>query len=397
VSLVEDCEGVIRGTLFDASDMAVCPAFSAVTGYAVGLYPEVAGIASRTFGLTDNSVLGTHPWSPISNVTTDANGNFSLRVFAPANYQFDFSALSENYFVDPGPKLTCISSLATIITNPIACITQPCTVLNGMNFGFLRIYGGWWQVIGGSVHGEKGITSTIPSSLLTEMSLILPDASPANKRGFLSYDTTIPYMIGSNPNAKVSASLLAAQSKYTGSPVYDWSFFDKRYNLFARTEWNGLDALSYDDLGVGYQIFRSKVPVANFDFSPTGTQKAIFLIDGDVRITSDIVVPEGAFLAVISSGTITFDSSISNADGWFVGNVISVPCMDAGGDGCDKTDTQFLGNGSFVSWGSMSLGRDRAIVNNSAPSELFTYRRDLFLNAPAPMKIYAKVYKPFVP
>jgi hypothetical protein len=271
-----------------------------------------------------------------------------------------------------------------------------------MNFGFWRIYTGWWQVVGGSVHGEKGITSVIPSSLVTEASLILPNPAAGNSRGFLSYDTVIANNLGTNPNARVSTSLWEAKSKYTGSPVYDWSFFDKRFNIFAKTEWNDGEAINYVgnnvDINGNYQIFRTKLPVSNFNISPTGTQKMIFLVDGDVRVTDDIVVPDGAFLAVIAKGTITFDSAMSRADGWYVANRISIPCeaTDAVA-GCDKTDSQFLGNGSFVAWGNIDLGRDRGITNNTAPSEKFTYRNDLYDSAPKAMKIYSKVFKPFVP
>ena len=102
-------------------------------------------------------------------------------------------------------------------------------------------------------------------------------------------------------------------------------------------------------------------------------------------------------LAIIAKGTITFDQAVTQADGWYVANNISVPCLDVGGNGCDKTDSQFLGNGTFVGWSGIALGRTRGITNNTAPSEKFTYRQDLFLNAPKPMKMYTKFYRPFVP
>lgn len=397
VTLSESCQGVVRGTLFDASEIDACPAFDAVTGYSTGI-PAGKGIANGTFDLVDSSVVPPHPWSLLSPAQTDANGNYSISVYAPANYNYDFTSLGDRYLVSSGPKLTCVSNVASVPTNPITCQTQPCSVLNGMSFGFWRVYSGWWQVVGGNVHGEKGITSTIPSSLPTEMSLILPNAAWGNRRGFLSYDTQIANMLGSSANAKVSTSLWEKQSKYTGSPVYDWSFYNKRFNNFAKTTWGDGQAVSYDDKGLGYQIFVSNAGITSFDFSPTGTQKAIFLVNGDVRITSDIVVPNGAFLSIIADGTITFDPAVARADGWYVGNRISIPCVDVDGvTGCDKTDQQFLGNGSFVAWGNIDMTRDRGLTNNTSPSEKFTYRPDIFENAPAPMKVYTKVFKPFIP
>ena len=387
VSLIEDCLGAVRGTLFNASDYSSCPAFNPATGYLTGL-PAGVGAPSRSFGFS-----GT--WPPLSAAATDPQGNYSISTYAPASYNYDFSPLSDIYVTGGGPKLTCVSAVATVPGNPPSCTTQPCSLVNNMSFGFWKIYGGWWQAVGGNVYGDDGIKSEIPSSLTTEMSLILPTAG--NRRGLLSYGVTRPAnMLGTNPNAKVSTSLWEKESKY-GGQVYDWDFFDKRFNLFAKTTWSDGQAINYDDLGIGYQIFKSAGPIFAFDFSPTGTQKAIFHVNGDLRVTGNITVPSGAFLTVIAKGTITFDQAVTQADGWYVAKNISVPCKDIDGNGCDKTDSQFLGNGTFVGWSGIALGRTRGITNNTAPSEKFTYRQDLFLNAPKPMRMYTKYYKPFVP
>ena len=388
VSLIEDCLGAVRGTLFNASDYDSCPAFDPATGYLIGL-PAGVGAPSRSFGFS-----GT--WPPLSAATTDASGNYSISTYAPGSYDYEFSPLSDIYVTGGGPKLTCVSAVATVPGSDPSCLTQPCSLVNNMSFGFWRMYGGWWQAVGGSVYG-KTIKSEIPSSLLTEMSLILPDTTMGDKRGFLSYGLPkADDMLGTNPNAKISTSLWEKESKY-GGQVYDWDFFDKRFNLFAKTTWSDGQAINYDDLGIGYQIFKSAGSISAFDFSPTGTQKAIFHVNGDVLVTGNITVPNGAFLAIIAKGTIAFDPSVSQADGWYVAKNISVPCEDVGGDGCDKTDSQFLGNGTFVGWSGIALSRTRGITNNTAPSEKFTYRQDLFLNAPKPMKMYTKFYRPFVP
>ena len=204
-------------------------------------------------------------------------------------------------------------------------------------------------------------------------------------------------MLGTNPNAKVSTSLWQAQSSYTGNLIYDWSFYNQRFNLFAKTAWDGtMGSINYS--AADYQIFKTDSSVANFDFNPTGTQKTIFHINGDVNITSNLIVPDGAFLAIIAKGTITFAPNVTRADGWFVGGRIAIPCADVDGTaGCDKTDSQFLGNGSFVSWGNIDMTRDRGITNNTAPSEKFSYRQELYDNAPLAMKIYSRLYKPFIP
>ncbi len=387
--LEEDCLGAVRGTLFNASDYGSCPAFDPATGYLTGL-PAGVGAASRNFGFA-----GT--WPPLSTAVTDSSGNYSIQVYAPGSYNYDFSPLSDIYVTGGGPKLTCFSAVASVPSNPVNCQTQPCSLVNDMSFGFWKIYGGWWQAVGGSVHGDTGVRSEIPASLATEMSLILPDTTAGNRLGFLSYGTArADDMLGTNPEAKVSSELWEKESKYSGQ-IYDWSFYNSRFNLFTKTSWSDGESVVYDDQGKGYQIFQSDGSINSFDLSPTGTQKVIFHINGNVRVTGDIVVPDGAFLAVIAKGTITFDPSVSQADGWYVAESIAIPCLDVDSNGCDKTDSQFAGNGSFIAWNGFSLGRTRNLTNNVAPSEKFTYRQDLYRNAPAAMKVYTKLYKPFVP
>lgn len=384
--LSEDCLGVVSGTLFDASDLSGCPS---------PIPPELI-IPNANFGFSDLGAGGTHPWSPLTSpVSTNASGNYSLNVYAPTTYAYDFSALGNNFVVSSGPKFNCAGATAGVAGSLSSCLTQPCTTLSGMNFGFWRSYGGWWQAVGGNVYGDDGIKSEIPSSIppTEEMSLILPDG---NRRGFLSYGVPRPANIfGTNLLAKASASLWEKESKY-GGQVYDWSYYNTRFNLFTKTAWAEGQPIVYTPTSGNYQIFKTDDSVTAFNYSPEPNQFVIFHVNGDVKITSNISVPVGSFLAVIAKGTITFDTNVTSADGWYVGNNIAVPCTDLGSDGCDKTDVQFLGNGSFIGWNGFALGR-MTPTNNTTPSEKFRYRQDLFVNAPIPMRFFTRYFKPFVP
>jgi hypothetical protein len=267
-----------------------------------------------------------------------------------------------------------------------------------MSFGFYHVYGGWWQVKGGSVYADDGIKSIVPSSLVTEKSLIIPDNTPAARVGLLSYGIDRPSdMLGTNPNAKVSSELWEIKSKYAGLK-YDYAFYNTRFTSFTTTPW--IPGESVPDLGTEYEIFTVKNGgAANFDFTlpPGSTRKVIFLINGDVTITSNISVPVGAYLGVISSGTITINPSVTNVDGWYVANNLSIPCAKDGLGLCNKTDVQLKANGSFVGWNGVTLSRDQERINNTQPSELFTYRPDLYLSSPQPMKIYNRFFKDFRP
>lgn len=382
VDVVEDCNATITGTLFDASDLSSCPAD-------IGTNPAYASIryGNQSFGINGS-------WPVISApVTTNGSGNFSETVYASTTnptYTFDFSDVISAGLAS-GVKLQCQSATATVTTAGQTVVKDT---------GFWRIYGGWWQAAGGSIHAENGIKSIIPASVApANQALILPSTlALGNRVGVLSYGTSLADRFGTNPNAAVSSSLWEKESKYDGQ-IYDWGFYSTRFNSYDKTAWDGSSGSIAYDGSKPYQIFSYAGNVTLDVPDPSGNQKIIYLIDGNVNVTSDIVVPDGAFLSVIASGTITFDPAVGQADGWYVGNSILVPCEDVDGTpGCDNTDTQFLGNGSFVSWGNISMTRVLGLnANNLNPSEKFTYRKDLFINAPDAMKIYSKVFKPFVP
>jgi len=379
--LVENCIGTITGTLFDASDLSSCPAD-------IGTNPLYISLRYSNANFDING-----PWPVISlPVGTDASGNYSESVYASLTngiYSFDYTDLISSGRA-AGIKTECGPAAATV-TDQGQTVTK--------NTGFWRNYGGWWQAKGGSVYGDDNLRSIIPSSLPTEMSLILPDPTVGNRRGLLSYGVPQPAnMLGSNPNAKVSTSLWEIESKYSGQ-IYDWSFYDNRFNLFTTTAWSSGQPVNYTatDTTNGYKILKSAGSVTSFNYSPSANQFVIFHINGDVTVTNDITVPQGSFLSIIAKGTLTFDPSVTRADGWYVGASLAFPCHDVGNNGCDEDDQQFQGKGSFIGWNSISLERSNQSLNNTQPSELFTYSQDLFLNAPKPMKYYTKHYKPFIP
>ncbi|MBI2326323.1 hypothetical protein HYU91_02960, partial [Candidatus Collierbacteria bacterium] len=54
---------------------------------------------------------------------------------------------------------------------------------------------------------------------------------------------------------------------------------------------------------------------------------------------------------------------------------------------------QFVGNGSFVGWNSISLSRDQGGANNTIPAEKFTFRPDLLINAPESMRMAKYIWR----
>ena len=81
------------------------------------------------------------------------------------------------------------------------------------------------------------------------------------------------------------------------------------------------------------------------------------------------------FFALVAKGNITFDADVKIAQGFYLADgILSVAAGDK----------LFEGEGSFIGWGGVSLKRDLGETGflNLTPSEIFTFRPDLLLNAP---------------
>jgi len=389
VSLSEVCQAEVSGTFFDASYSTDC-----ATGDTTA--------SGLSFTMTDTA--GTPPalifLSPTFNGTTNYLGNYAVTLYPRAYYDFDFTSLSTFFDVTAGPRVFCGTSSEkdVLVQDSDAdrdCLTQPCTTLNNVSFGFWKIFGGWWQAVGGNAYGAGGVKSYIPPQMAsTDQRLILPDTN--GRYGVLSYGTKTAEELGQSSEARVSTVLWEVQSLYQGLR-FDFNYYKTRMDVFTQTSWDGGE-INYNDGGAGFQIFAHTGDVTLGALSLSAGQKAILLVDGSVTVNGNLLTPEGAFLSIVASENIVFNPGVTQAQGWFVAETIDLPCLDANSDNaCDKTDTQFLGEGSFVGWTNILLGRDQGLLNNSQPSEKFTLRKDMLISAPTPMKVYTKRFTPFIP
>jgi hypothetical protein len=339
-------KSVVSGRLFDASDVDSCALFD--------LLPAALGSVFADGSTTDYTM------------NTNANGYYSQEVASPDTYLLTPSVGSG--FVDL--KFPCQGSAANF--NPS---------LGGgeqiFNFGFWRQYGGWWKAIGGDVYGQGGVSSVIPASLAVEQSLLGADAN--GQDGLVWYGLGNDIYLGSNPNAFLSTSSFSAESRRRES-LYDYDFFLSKMSTLPKTAWDGYGKPVFAPDGVDYQIYTHTGDV-DFNFDVNSSEKMVFLVDGNVNVTGDVMTAVGGTLTIISSGTITFQPNVTDAQGQFLADQIVVA-----GSGADSSDPQFRGEGTFSGWYSISLERDRGDLNNSEPSEQFTFRPDFVVNAPAALK-----------
>jgi len=120
-----------------------------------------------------------------------------------------------------------------------------------------------------------------------------------------------------------------------------------------------------------------------------GAGDYVFVIDGNLRIETNITVPIGTTVMFISNGNITVANDITNIAGIFSANGDFIVQNPTGGD----QGSQLQIRGSVIAnaglknrqsglAGAFKNARDLNDENTTTPSVLFTYRPDFILNAP---------------
>jgi hypothetical protein len=338
--------GMVTGTLFDASEVDNCALMASQL---------------KVSGAVVNLDSATTDYSLVSSVL----GVYSQLVEVPNSYTV-IPVVGGGFM--PTAKLTCQGTSADFVIGGSGTVTR--------DFGFWRIYGGWWQVIGGDVYGGLGMESIIPNSLSSEEKFLIKDGVGGN--GGVAHYGTGDVEIGGGTDIAVSESGWEAESGYLGQDV-SYEYYMAKMRILDKTEWDGTDKPGFDPIE-GYEVYTHTGDIA-IDFGTEGDEKMIFMVDGDILVDGDVLVELGSHLTVISSGTITLASNVAEVHGWWVADRIVV---ESTGD--EATDIQFKGEGSFVGWDAIELNRDRGVTNNTEPSEVFEYRPDLMINAPDALK-----------
>lgn len=381
--------GEIYGTFFDASEVENC---ADVAGQ-----PKLGGVTVTATGQTG----GYGPYSQ----DTAGDGSYSLDTLRqPEDYLMSFSGLDTARY-DETPKLMCDFGVAD---NPSTWQTS----LNGggnavqWRVGFWQIYGTWFQVQGGEVYAQNGIESIIPGTCssagnwescgnVVDSGGSYTDQTPLVRKVY-NTDGSRDYAgvafigsgeinVGEADNAVVSHTGWQATSEYQGRSA-DYGYFNVVTGRVDREEWGGSGKPSGSDSGIYTSTDGpggATTIDSDWDLGGGGSDETVVIVhDGDVSITSNMNVEKGSYLAVISSGDIGIADNVTSLEGVYIAdNTISV---ESTGD--TSTDEQFIGEGTFVGWGGVSLNRDRGITNNSEPPHRFIFRQDFVVNAPDGMR-----------
>ena len=220
----------------------------------------------------------------------------------------------------------------------------------------------WFQTQGGDIHAQGNLVDKIPSTALDpNLSLDLNNYS-----GVISYKPDSQVSLGQGYPSKNTTGNWIVASEYKGKPYGSFDFFKKKYAMQMTTDnFNG--TLPIED-GVYYTS--SGINISG-SWTLGASRWLVIIVDGDVSVPADIIVPEGSFLAIASSGKITFAGSVAQAQGMFVAETI-----DTG-----ESANAFEGQGIFAAQ-NFDLNRDFGDARNqTTPAETFIARPDFIMSS----------------
>ncbi len=347
-----------------------------------------------------------------------------------------------------GTNYVCSCPAPISVTDPYLCrysgVYPP---LAGVNF-YLREYSlsntSWFQVFGGNLFASNLVASTIPESFCAGDPGCQPALNlPSNSSNPLSSGFTI--ITSSDPSRVQTSNVSSAYHSYlhltsrpenrnayalrTDLAPLSYDYFYRLAENSAITIGNGedLEPLLSDFTSapwwqpdeVNYVKINGNVSIDESQgfFLSSGQQLVVF-VDG--RLTFDdsnpgdtnrkiTSVANGGFLAFIASGDIWITPNIgyeldpntptvpvvaianSNLEGVFIAND-SLILQSKTDIGEVPPDRKFIGAGTFVGWGGVTLNRTfddgnlGPILNNNQAIENFIYRSDLLFNWPVKLK-----------
>lgn len=259
-----------------------------------------------------------------------------------------------------GASVGTTTITATVTTNPAVA---GCTASIPISVEA----GGWFQTQGGDIYTGGNLNNNIPVSASSPNLSIELDDWP----GIVSHQDTNGVSLGSGFPSKDTEGHWLAQSEYQGKPYDSFQFFKKKFATQIATEnypeGSGTNTPSENQV---YYAKSSRTLSGNWNIG--AGRWIVLLVEGNVDINTNIIVPKNSFLAIAATGNITFDPSVTQAQGMFIADgVIST------GTGANA----FEGQGVFATT-TFSLGRDLGgVQNETTPAETFVARPDFIMSS----------------
>lgn len=195
-----------------------------------------------------------------------------------------------------------------------------------------------------------------------------------NSSGVIVYDGSVAPQLKDGQVAEDSKNWVA-KSPYEGGKL-GFSYLLNRLKV-------DTSQISSGDLSqkpaAGTYYYNNSLQITTADWQVNAGEKTVIFVDGNVNVNRNLTVSQGGFLAIIASGDIIFDKTVTKAQGIFSADgIISIKGNE---EGDANPKVQFLGQGSFIGWKGFGLGRTVADPETT-PAEKFESRPDLWVNFP---------------
>jgi len=357
------CTGWVSCSNSDNSPFTVTPAVSTCT---VTLSP-----ASLPLKLGETVDL------PVANVTVQDGDASDITNINFTSSNPTVASIQQSPVIPPdystrtkaeGEGTATITTVVNLVTGG-SCSCADCTSVT------VTARDAWFQTEGGDVHAQTDIYDPIPDTVpATERycSLLGDGGYP----GVVSYGTQNGYDFSAESGKgedRVSPEGWLARFLYQAPTSYGYDYFDSLIDVEPST----LDLSAGQPAEGIYKISGNQSITGNW--SVGSTQSYVFLIDnGKLTINNNIGVAVGGFIAFIVDGAIEIDEGVTILEGIYIAN------GEIETSGQNEDNIQLSAEGMFVSWEKIPLNRKfvNESLNNTLPVETFTFRPDIWINAP---------------
>lgn len=281
----------------------------------------------------------------------------------------------------------------------------------GLNFG-IDLIGGeqWFQTVGGDLRKDNDLTNVVPDTGVCAGDVATQAYAAAAKTSATTIDPGIVFTAQSSANLGAPAGAQNAKASTKG-----WLALNNKFNPArgsVRTSYTYLhDVIAKGGLptpsvysgacsGTAPNCtFNANFPASVYtadgltipaavDYNFTGGRNYIFLVNGNLRIERNLIVPIGSTVFFSVKGDITVASGVTRIDGIYSADDNFT--VDTGGGALNVNGSVIANANHLTPGGTLINNRDLgggASGNAFCPSIKFSFRPDFVLNLPATVKV----------
>ncbi|MCL5970214.1 MAG: hypothetical protein M1450_01795 [Patescibacteria group bacterium] len=386
---------------------------NSVSGY---VYLDANGNRRKDTGEQNYAASVCFSGSTSGCITSSTATGYSFSNLSPGAYTIYVPAVPGYYSTYPAGSP---STYNIILGTSPPCSFSPNDItgpscLNGnitnLNFG-LNNETYWFQGQGGDMRVDTGFSDPIPGIAAPYASIPRTQGGTA---GIVFSGNSTPYF----GNGQASSNKWQAGNGINPETFSPTSGIRTSYAYVTNTVLQA--GLSYNTLACTYTNCTLPVNLANGVYKidqslslddpnsttlprPTYTFSAgknyVFLVNGDLTINTNIVVPIGSTATFIVNGNITVKKGVTDLQGIYSTDKNFVI---EGASTCPSSDSQLTIQGSVIvnvglSTFSLINNRNLCLLNETTPAYVFVERPDFLLNLPQLIRVENRAWQEMVP